>query len=134
MRLTVSEHIRRHLLDNLGCFDCKPMPSLEELRAKQWSAEFEELQRNRMIVGAFRYGMVATQRRATAYDNVGSLIDRARAYIETGNMEHLVDIANLAMIEFKIGVHPERHFHATDDGQHTPPHRGDPPRTVLGPP
>jgi len=97
------------------------VPDLPELQRSQWSPEFEQLQRRRLIMGAFRYGLLDDQKAAggNGYDNVGSLIRRAKLYQATGNLEHLVDIANLAMVEFVTGEHPARHFAANDDGEHT---------------
>ena len=118
---TITDHLREHLLTTLGMSNglaCR-MPTLDELRAKQWSERFEMLRSNRMVLGAFRYGLMEDQVKGSPYDNVASLIARARAYQETGNTEYLVDIANLAMIAFEIGVHPTKHFRAVDDGIHT---------------
>lgn len=121
MDATVTDHIRQHLLATLGMGPMpRQMPSLEVLRKQQWAPRFERLRRNRMVMGAFRYGLLSDQPKAAVpYDNVGSLIARARSYQTTGNVEHLVDIANLAMIEFKVGRHPTRHFRSVDDGDHT---------------
>lgn len=117
---TITDHLRQHLLDNLGVIDAKRLPDLDTLRREQWSPHFEELRSNRMVLGAFRYGLINEQGSAgSPYDNIGSLIQRAQAYQETGDREHLVDIANLAMIEFTIGQHPLAHFNAKDDGMHT---------------
>ena len=119
MTVTITEHIRRHLLDSFGISTpVRRMPSLDVLRTEQWSMEFETLRRNRMIMGAFRYGLLAEQNGRPPYDNIGSLIERARAYQESGNLEHLTDIANLAMVEFAVGRHPKRHFRAMDDNYH----------------
>ena len=46
-------------------------------------------------------------------------IQKAKLYQETGNDEILVDIANLAMVEFIEGNHPNKHYKAVDDGIHT---------------
>ena len=53
------------------------------------------------------------------YDRVSSMIKRIELYAETHNTEHLVDVANLAMMEFVEGDHPDKHFCAIDDGAHT---------------
>lgn len=117
-----SDHdtLREHLLSALGMMDTTPrrLPGLEELRESQRSLEFERLCSNRMVMGAFRYGIMQ-QGRSNGYDNVESIIQRARLYQEDGNLEHLCDIANLAMIAFETGQHPQRHFRASDDGCHT---------------
>ena len=69
-------------------------------------------------MGAFRYGLLKDQ--VGGYDNVGSAIRRLEHYRRTGNCEHLVDAANLMMIEFVSSVHPLKHFTSVDDGEHTP--------------
>ena len=43
---------------------------------------------------------------------------RMKLYEETGNDELLVDIANLCLLEFMIGKHPNKHFNSIDDGEH----------------
>jgi hypothetical protein len=87
------------------------------LRATQWNSAFERLQRNRLVMGAFRYGDLITQP-TFGTDTIQSAIQRAKLYIETGNLEHLVDIANLAMVEFDQATRRGAKLHATDDGVH----------------
>lgn len=53
------------------------------------------------------------------YDRVESIIKRIKLYQQTGNGEHLVDVANEALCEFTEPVHPAFHFEAADDGTHT---------------
>ena len=72
------------------------------------------------MIGGFRYGLLADQRQnKSPYDNIGSAILRLEGYQQSGNVEGLIDAANLCMIEFEIGGHPLRHFRAVDDGVHT---------------
>lgn len=92
--------------------------SLAQLADTQWSPEFESLMRNRLIMGALRYGTIGAQGKG-AYDFCGSAIHRIKEYQRTGNIEHLVDAANLMLKEFTNGSHPNRHFSAVDDGEHT---------------
>lgn len=94
------------------------IPSIEEIYATQWSKEFEILMRNRLAMGYFRYGPLNKQPKGK-YDNVGSMIKRLNKYSETGNLEHLVDVANICLVEFLNGDHPSKHFSAQDDGEHT---------------
>lgn len=90
---------------------------LESLRRSEWSREFEEHMRARLVMGRFRYGRMdrATQ---TNYNRVASCQARLKAYQATGNLEHLVDVANLCMMEFLHSDHPEKHFESADDGEH----------------
>jgi len=94
-----------------------PRPSLDVLRQSQWCAEFETLMRNRLLMGAFRYGTFDEQV-TTRHDNPASMEKHLAAYRETGNAEHLVDIANLALVEFRLPSHPGFHFESIDDGGH----------------
>lgn len=94
--------------------------NLEELRESEWSKEFETLMRNRLLMGAFRYGKISGKNKPR-YDYIGDIIKRAQLYKETGNKEYLVDVANLALVEFvQGGNHPNPHFAPSDDGHHTP--------------
>ena len=70
-----------------------------------------------MIMGYFRYGSLQSQIGRAKYDNIGSIEKRLSIYKSDHNREHLVDIANLAMIEF--ATHPNYPFKAADDGIHT---------------
>jgi hypothetical protein len=117
---SVFEHIRKHLLDGCGytaVTNVPSVPSLEVLRQDQWSDEFEALMRNRLLFGAFRYGTFRRQERG-AYANTESAMRRLEAYCLTGNREHLVDVANLMMVEYLRGGHPTSHFRAEDDSPH----------------
>jgi len=83
-----------------------------------WSEQFIQLMRNRMVLGIYRYGSYKSPQ-APNYDRIGSVLKRLRLYGDTGNQEFLVDSANLLMIEFDVGDHPNKHFCAIDDGYHT---------------
>ena len=85
--------------------------------AAQWSPVFEQLMRNRLIVGAYRYGAIGAQVKPP-YDRIDSCLRRLRQYHETGNLELLVDVANLCLLEFVECRHPRKHWHSTDDGEH----------------
>lgn len=89
---------------------------LRELYATQWSPRFEELMRNRLVMGAMRYGRLHAPGKKQ-YDRVASVKKRVQLYAETGNLEHLVDVANECLLEFEESRHPQRHFGA-GDGEH----------------
>jgi len=91
--------------------------SVVEILNLNWSKEYERLCKNRMIMGAFRYGFTADQPKGK-YDTVQEAIHRIQAYQRTGNTEYLVDAGNMCMIEFMNGVHPTKHFAGVDDGEH----------------
>ena len=89
---------------------------IEELRKTQMSERFIELMTNRMVLGTFRYGRWQDNKKK--YDRIASVKKRLAEFEKTGNAEHLVDVANLLMIEFEISNHPNLHFAAIDDGEH----------------
>ena len=68
-------------------------------------------------MAAFRYGKLKTPGKAR-YDRITSIRQRLDLYDETGNQEHLVDIANLCMLEFEEPNHSKAHWEATDDKIH----------------
>lgn len=110
--------IRERLLARAGIFPQRESaPSLDEIYKMQWSRQFEEAMRNRMAMGYFRYGALPKQIGRHKYDNIGSVERRLALYKKDRNREHLVDIANLCLVEFV--VHPELPFIAADDGEHT---------------
>ncbi len=109
--------IREHLMNNAGMVKPDLKPPLEHLRLSEWSPEFEKLMRNRLIMGALRYGSLGEIGKPM-YDRLTSIERRIQLYRETGNTEHLVDIANLAMVEFVEGTHPLKHWESVDDGEH----------------
>jgi hypothetical protein len=92
--------------------------TLEHLAKTQWSAKFEQYMRNRLIMGALRYGKLHEPGKPK-YNRVASAIKRLAAYQQTGNKEHLIDVANLMLLEFEECHHPFAHFNSVDDGQHT---------------
>ena len=116
--MTTHDFLRKRLLEKAGVFEpIEPAPSFSEICKMQWSEEFEHLMRNRMAMGYFRYGSLQKQIGKNQYDNIGSIEKRLALYRADHNREHLVDIANIALVEFV--VHPEYPFNPSDDGIHT---------------
>jgi len=111
---TITEHIRERLLSGV----VQHHYSLPGLRVSEWSYEFESLMRNRLLVGTFRYGALHSKPPGVKYSRIGSALTRLQLYITTGNLEHLVDVANLCLLEFEEGDRPKRHLHSHDDGPH----------------
>ena len=124
MKQRINDHIRDHLLVALGAGQLvatKRLPDLPSLRQSEWSPRFERLMRNRLIMGAFRYGTFNEKKCSPArYQYAKDAARRLEAYRDTGNTEILVDVANMCLLEFEFGQHPMRHFRAVDDGEHTP--------------
>ncbi len=118
MPKTTHDFMRDRLLAQAGIFDPLPLaPSLDEIAKIQSCPQFERYRKNRMIMGYFRYGSLQSQIDKAQYNNVGSIAKRLSLYSRGHNREHLVDIANLAMIEF--ATHPDYPFNPSDDGEHT---------------
>lgn len=116
--ITAHSILRDRLLVRAGLVDpAPPKHTLQELSASEWSPEFERYMRNRLIMGALRYGKLGTPGKLV-YDRLSSIRRRLMNYECSGNLELLVDIANLALCEFVEGQHPNRHWHAVDDGEH----------------
>lgn len=90
---------------------------LDSLRESEWCKEFEYLMRNRLIQGVPRYGKLRDKNKPS-YNRINSIVSRLKKYEDTGNLEYLVDIANLCLLEFVEGEHPKRHFKSIDDGEH----------------
>lgn len=65
---------------------------------ERWSAPFETYMRNRLLMGAFRYGLMGAP--GKTYQKMPSIRRRVLRYGEDGNQELLVDAANLAMVEY----------------------------------
>lgn len=114
---TVTDHIRHHLLGQAGIYESEPLPPLETLKKTEWSPEFERLMRNRLIMGRFRYGALR-QENKPKYNKADSIRQRLELYEQDGNSEHLVDIANLCLVEFVDESHPSFHWSAQDDKNH----------------
>ena len=118
----VRNYIRRRVESSLPL----GKQTLQEMRAQSWSSRFEALMRTRLVLGCARYEDWSTKikKRATIgsdlYDYVPDMIRRLELYAQTGNDELLVDIANMAMLEFEFGGHPDKHFESKDDTQHVP--------------
>lgn len=117
--MRVFDHIRLSLLRKAGL---APGPDLDEIRVSQWCDRFIELMRNRMVLGWFRYGPMRGL--VNRWDNVGSAKTRLDLYLSDGNLEHLVDVANLCLLEFVkgplgLGSHPNPKWDPEDDGYHT---------------
>ena len=91
---------------------------IESLRKSEWSTKFEQLMRNRLIMGSFRYQKFEDKRKSFDYDTAGEAIKRIKKYVADGNTEHLVDAANMCLLEFEFGKHPMKHCASIDDGEH----------------
>lgn len=115
---TVFEHLRSGLHKRLDLNHTPERVDPLELKVTEWSHRFERLQRERMLIGALRYGRLNKPGKPL-YNRCEDIKRRIVLYEKTGNQEYLVDAANLCLLEFEEGVHPNKHFNAEDDGTHT---------------
>lgn len=131
---TVTQYLRHRLYKSAGLQVSSQRPNLTTLLHTEWSPEVEHLMRNRLIVGAFRYGTLAEKKAkakaGAAFALIPDAIQRLEKYLEDRNAEHLIDAMNLALIEFEVQKHlqksgsiyadPQWHFSAQDDGGMSP--------------
>jgi hypothetical protein len=82
----------------------------------EFSQKFVQGMANRMAVSFHKYGPVSSGY-PERLDAIASLQQRIQKYVDTGNTEFLMDVANFAMIEYLFPGHPEAHFAATDSDQ-----------------
>ena len=102
----------RGYLDDLWRWKCGlPEGAADDRWKTEWSPEFASLMRNRLIVGSYRYGRLGAVGKPQ-YDRIASMRKRLDDYETGGNLERLVDVANLCLLEFVEGDHPARHFRA----------------------
>jgi len=83
--------------------------TMDQLAVSEWSPTFERLMRNRLVIGALRYGRLHA-RAKPRWDRVAGARKRLNQYEASGNLECLVDVANMALLEFEEGFHPKRHW------------------------
>ena len=99
----------------------KKNANIDELYKTQWNSEFEIYRRNRLVMGSMRYGDMWT---TLGYQYIPYLERKLKIYKETGNLEMLVDVANLAMLEFMNGNHPNKHWNPLDNESHCEKNQG----------
>ena len=120
--LTVHEILRSRLLRRCGLVP--PTPPIAEIADQQWDEGFAVLMRARLVMSFFRRGAHRGQL-MPPYANVSCAIRRLASYLADGNREHLVDAANLCMVEWirgpsGMGEHRSPCWRTIDDGEHTP--------------
>lgn len=92
--------------------------SYDELVQTEWNPVFEQYMRNRLIMGSFRYERLQEKAKGNKYKCIEYVRTKLLEYEKKGNLECLVDAANLLLIEFTAPHHPQAHFQAEDDTQH----------------
>lgn len=92
------------------------MTTLEKILAQDFSEDFVQKMRNRIVMSHYKYGWMKDSYPEIA-DAIASLKQRLELYESTGNMEYLVDVANFAMIETMYPRRKGAYFKATDSDQ-----------------
>jgi hypothetical protein len=88
----------------------------EKLWETQTSETFITYMRNRLCMGALRYGDIPEQRKkGSKYDVLSPITNKVELYEKTGNTEYLVDAANYLLLVFELDKHPNKHWEALDD-------------------
>jgi len=114
----ILDHIRDSIYKQKGLLLPASTKPLSVLRKIQCNPVFEQLCRNRLIMGAYRYGELFTENSCSCA-SVDDIRIRLDLYDKTGNLEHLIDAANYVMLEFTYSKHKNAHFRAIDDGIHS---------------
>lgn len=96
--------VREGKVNRRNCMD-----STDKILARDFSEGFIQLMKNRILTSHYKYGWICDTYPELA-DAVACLDQRLALYRESGNAEHLVDVANFAMIEFMRPRHPQAHF------------------------
>lgn len=118
--MSLHDVLRIRLLSKAGLSQTPSSPfnptDFDKLKQTEWSSEFEQLMRNRLLMGALRYGTLEQKRKKKKqWDLLGALKSKAEGYARTGNTEYLVDAANYCLLAFELDKHPNKHFKALDD-------------------
>lgn len=117
--MKIFDYLRNRLLTRAGLVETiKPVAgvTINDLYNSEWDSEFEQLMRNRLVMGALRYGKMRAEGKPI-YDRISSMHKRLNLYSQTGNKEFLVDVANLCLLEFVECHHPNAHFSADDTAE-----------------
>lgn len=88
--------------------------TVAEILRTEFSEDFVKGMKNRMALSLYKYGPVKINVENHLTKVIPSLELRLAKYKETGNTEYLMDVANLAMMEYMYPQHPQGHFKATD--------------------
>lgn len=115
--ISIHKEIRKRM--KAPMIDVDPNIDYQSLRNTEWCSEFISLMGNRLVMGALRYEPFHKKKdKIPLYNLIKTAIKKLYEYEKTGNDEILVDVANYMLIEYKYGIHPKKHFKATDDSSH----------------
>lgn len=91
------------------------MNKLEEVMEMNVSDTFMGKMKNAMCMSAFKYGNVGNMQGMKALDRIQQEIE---VFMEDGNLEHMVNVANWAMMRFMFPQEGERYI-GTDSNKST---------------
>lgn len=86
----------------------------EKILRSEYSEWFDELCKDAMLMSFHKYGKVANNYATGNVDAIKTLEGRLAKYKETGNISWLIDVANMAMIEFMYPQHINKHYRGTE--------------------
>lgn len=114
--MTITEHIRKRLLDCVGVIDIKMTTKLspQEIVDSEMDWEFLTEMSHGMLMGYFRYGKASDSK----INNLKEVYNRLKLYEETKNQEYLRDAANFIMQERRRPSLSGVYFKTIDDGHH----------------
>jgi hypothetical protein len=69
-----------------------------------------------MAFSFFKYGPMAVNYTNKYIDAIASMENCIKLFKEDGNLEHLVDAGNFAMLAYTYPTHPNAHFKTDNDG------------------
>lgn len=84
----------------------------KDVPSSEYSFQFLQGMLDRMGLSYYKYGKIvdAYPHKINAIESMKVRVDK---YLDTGNIEFLIDAANFAMIEFMLPSHPEAFYKAT---------------------
>lgn len=97
--------MRRNLLAKKGLVehDEPKNVDIKDRYRSEWSTTFEELMRNRLVMGSLHYKTFKQRRSMSpSVDFAREAVRRLFEYLNTGNKEFLVDAANMCLLEFEF--------------------------------
>lgn len=87
--------------------------NISEIVNSEYSQEFDQLRKNRVVQSFFKYGPVKENYSNGLIEAMASAKRCIEKFEATGNTEYLCDAANYLMFEFMYPQHPKVHFRAT---------------------
>lgn len=80
----------------------------------EYNFDFDKKCQDAMVMSFYKYGPVKVNYGEKLVDAIKTLEERLELYKKTGNTEYLVDVSNMARIEFTYPQHPNAYYKATD--------------------